>query len=231
MGASEDLFAPSFDRRVVPGDALALVRECQALVPCHLGGGAVLSGAWLRHRLSRDLDLFCHDREQHRQLVTALPDLARSAKVVAELRRDSGTFARMSLTLADREMELDLVFEPTRDLEPAASLEGVLVESPTDLRASKLTCILSRSEPRDLVDLLFLERAGFDPTEMLALAVKKDAGIDPAILAWLLRQFPVEPMPLMLEPLSTDELRSYRDALAERMRGLALPRGGSGSTA
>ena len=39
-------------------------------------------------------------------------------------------------------------------------VEGVQVESLLDLRANKLTCILSRSEPRDLVDLLFLDRAG-----------------------------------------------------------------------
>ena len=59
-------------------------------------------------------------------------------------------------------------------------LEGIVVESLSDLRANKLTCILSRSEPRDLVDLYFLDRAGHPPERDLELALKKDAGIDPA---------------------------------------------------
>ena len=108
---------------------------------------------------------------------------------------------------------------------PPPAVEGIVVESLTDLRASKLTCILSRSEPRDLVDLLVLDRAGHPPERDLGLALKKDAGIDPAILAWLLTQFPVEPLPMMLKPLSPDELRRFRDELALRMRALAAPSG------
>lgn len=73
------------------------------------------------------------------------------------------------------------------------------------------------------VDILFLERAGFSPERDLELAVKKDAGIDPGILAWLLKDFAVEPLPEMLEPLRASELRAYRDELSKRMRSLAIP--------
>jgi hypothetical protein len=58
-------------------------------------------------------------------------------------------------------LEMDLVFDPTPRIEaPGDPVEGVVVEPLADLRAAKLTCVLSRSEPRDLVDLLFLDRAG-----------------------------------------------------------------------
>jgi hypothetical protein len=103
----------------------------------------------------------------------------------------------------------------------------VLVESERDLHASKITCLLSRSEPRDLVDLLFLERAGKPPEPALKYALQKDAGIDPGVLAWLLRSFPVEPLPTMLVELSVEELRAYRDRLAQRFKQLATPRGRS----
>lgn len=82
-----------------------------------------------------------------------------------------------------------------------------------------MTCILSRSEPRDLVDLYFLDRAGFPPDQDLEIALQEDAGIDPGVLAWLLSQFPVDPLPKMLEPLAPEELRRFRDELAERLRG------------
>lgn len=86
----------------------------------------------------------------------------------------------------------------------------------------KLTCLLSRSEPRDLVDLLFLNRAGYAPENDLSLALQKDAGIDPGVLGWLLGQFPCEPLPTMLVPLTPDELRAFRDELRERIRLMAI---------
>ena len=91
---------------------------------------------------------------------------------------------------------------------------------------NKLTCLLSRSEPRDLVDVLFLERAGHDPLQDLDAALAKDAGMDPAVLAWLLTSFPLQPMPMMLEELDEQALRSFRDDLAFRLRNLARRDGG-----
>jgi hypothetical protein len=76
----------SFDPRVVPGPLLTLVRACQEVSDAHLGGGAVLSGAHLRHRLTRDLDLFVHERDDHRELVRRLPALA---EMLAELDEDT----------------------------------------------------------------------------------------------------------------------------------------------
>lgn len=213
-----------FDRRVVPEAALALVRACQARVPCHLAGGAALSGAYLAHRLSDDLDLFCHDATEHRTLVAELPAAAAEAGATVRIVRGSPSHVRASASFGDRTFELDLVHESLPDLEaPPPPIDDVVVESLADLRGAKLTCLLSRSEPRDLVDLLFLERAGFPPEADLALALRKDAGIDPGVLAWLLATFPVEPLPRMLLPLGAEELRRYRDALRERMRAVALP--------
>jgi hypothetical protein len=98
---------PLLDRRVIPEIIIDLIRSVQTLEPCHLAGGAALSGAHLAHRLSADVDLF----------------------------------------------------------------------------------------------VLFLDRAGFRPEDDLVHALRKDAGIDPATLAWLLESFPVSPLPKMLLPL------------------------------
>jgi hypothetical protein len=120
--------------------------------------------------------------------------------------------------------ELDGLLEGSGRIDPVSPrLDGVVLEPLADLRAAKLTCLLSRSEPRDLVDVLFLERAGFRVEADLDNALKKDAGMDPGVLAWLLGQFPVAPLPSMLAPLSPDELREYRDGLAARLARLATP--------
>jgi hypothetical protein len=213
-----------FDRSVVPDWALEFVRACQQVAPCHLAGGAALSGAWLSHRHSRDIDLFVHDGPAHRQLVSAIASIARSVGLEAVVVRDSGGHVRGRLLGGSSTLELDVVHEALKDLQPPRVIESVVVESPEDLRASKLTCILSRAEPRDLVDLLFLERAGFPPENDLPLALQKDAGIDPGTLAWLLRDFPLEPIPQMISPLTADELRAYRDELSARFKRLAQPK-------
>lgn len=210
----------TFDRRVVSDPVLEFVRACQRRIPCHLGGGAALAGAYLAHRTTGDIDLFVHDSEDMRTLVGALPAAAAEAGVVVTVQRDVGHLVRAQVTdPSGASIEVDVVHEPVADIAaPPPPIEGVIIESLTDLRANKLTCILSRSEPRDLVDLYFLDRAGFPPEGDVEIALRKDAGIDPGVLAWLLSQFPTHPLPAMLEPLTSDQLRTFRDALAERLR-------------
>jgi hypothetical protein len=216
--------ANELDRRVVSSEIVAFIRACQKRVPCHLGGGAALAGAYLKHRVTGDIDLFCHDSEEMRALVQVLADTADSAGVELNIVRDAGALVRAVVKWSGGELELDVVHEPVADIEePPPPIEGIVVESLRDLRANKLTCILSRSEPRDLVDLYFLDRAGHPPEEDLDLALKKDAGIDPAVLAWLLSRFPTEPLPQMLEPLTEEQLRRFRDELGERLRKIASP--------
>ncbi|MGH9388372.1 MAG: nucleotidyl transferase AbiEii/AbiGii toxin family protein [Vicinamibacteria bacterium] len=214
----------SFDRRVLPERLLDFIRRCQERVPCHLAGGAALAGAYLGHRTTGDVDLFFHDADEMRLLVLALSDVAAEAGLKSEILRDARSLVRASVRSAEAATELDLVHEPLEDVEPPPPpLEGIVVESLVDLRAAKLTCILSRSEPRDLVDLYFLDRAGHAPEKDLGAALRKDAGIDPGVLAWLLASFPTEPLPTMLLPLSSEELRRFRDELAERLRRTAIP--------
>ncbi len=214
----------NFDRRVVPDFGLDFIRACQVRVPCHLGGGAALAGVYLGHRTTGDIDLFVHDAEQMRVLVGQLPAAAVDAGLRVTLLRDAGHLVRAELTDRDgTSVEVDIVHEPIVDLAaPPPPIEGIFVESLTDLRASKLTCILSRSEPRDLVDLYFLDQAGFPPEQDLEIARRKDAGIDPGVMAWLLAQFPTRPLPAMLVPLTIEQLAKFRDALAERLRNSAI---------
>ena len=47
----------TFDRRVVQDSVLDFVRACQVRIPCHLGGGAALAGAYLGHRTTGDIEI------------------------------------------------------------------------------------------------------------------------------------------------------------------------------
>jgi hypothetical protein len=200
------------------------VRALQRRATSHLAEGAALGGLYLSHRLSSDVDLFCHDAESVRSLVRELPDVARECGADIRVVRDAGSFVRATVELPGHALELDLVHESLPDIEPPPpAVESIVVESFADLRAAKLTYLLSRAEPRDLVDVMFLDRAGRPPEVDLPLALKKDAGIDPGILAWLLRDFPTSPLPRMLAPLEEIDVARFRDELAERFRRVAFP--------
>jgi len=214
----------TFDPRVIGADLLRFLQACHRHTIFHLGGGAALGGLYLRHRLSNDVDLFFHQAAEHRDMVRALPEVADETGFAVEVLRDAGNLVRARVALPEGPIEVDIVHDAVPDVEPPPPpVVGITVDSLADLRANKLTCILSRSEPRDLVDLLFLDRAGYPPELDLPLALRKDAGLDPGILAWLLRDFPIAPLPQMLEPLDGETLRAFRDLLRERFRRIALP--------
>ena len=82
-----------FDRRVIPPTILTFIRACQERVPCHLGGGPALAGAYLRHRMTGDIDLFSHQAHEMRTLVRVLSDAAASAGVRLTIVRDAGVLA------------------------------------------------------------------------------------------------------------------------------------------
>lgn len=213
----------SWDRRVVSPTLLGFVQAVQENSPCRLSGGAALSGVHLRHRLSHDLDLFCDDRQGVRDVVNACVEIASKDGGQFKLIRDGGTFVRAGLSLKGQSVEVDVAFEPSTPLAPRDAVEGVIVDSLIDMQANKITCLLSRSEPRDLVDLYFLDRVGRRPETFLMDALEKDAGVDPGILSYLLKEFPTAPLPIMIQELDESTLSSFRDELSERFRVAGLP--------
>jgi hypothetical protein len=195
------------DARVLSARWAAFTRDAQAAVPCKLGGGVALAAA-LRHRRSRDLDLFLPSADAVSILRRALPEIAARAGVTAQIVQEAPGFVRARLVHPEEgELGLDLVHDAAPELAPdPVVIDGIALVSDRDLRASKLTCLLSRSEPRDLVDVLFLERAGFLPEDGLLDAARKDGGMDAGTLSWLLMEFPTRPLPEMLVPLTGEEL-------------------------
>jgi len=113
---------------------------------------------------------------------------------------------------------------------PKKRIGNILVDPPQEILANKLCALLSRSELRDIVDVFALERAGFRVEDALPLAEKKDSGLTPAQLAWVLSQFDLASLPEG-EPVLKDapsaptrrELAEYVVALGKRLVALALP--------
>lgn len=189
-----------------------------------LTGGGALAGFYLGHRPTDDLDLFTVDPQAFERGRHVLADVARSLGATLEVRQDSPGFKRFVLGRADAAVVVDLV----RDAAPQRHAvkpeqDGIRLDPIDEILANKLNTLVSRSEERDLVDVLCLERVGHSVESALSAALDKDGGCTPATLAWLLSQIHIPDGLALPAGVTVPELRDFVADLVRRLRRAALP--------
>jgi hypothetical protein len=93
-------------------------------------------------------------------------------------------------------VKIDLVRDIPVQLTPKVALDDVWLDSLTDLAANKMGCLVQREDVKDHVDLFYLiPHLGLDADAAMALGRKKEAGLDPVILAEQLRWIESRPRP------------------------------------
>jgi hypothetical protein len=189
-----------------------------------LSGGAALAGYHLGHRTTSDLDLFTDDDDAFERARHVVPALAADLALRLDVRQEAPGFRRYALTGSGEGVVVDLVRERVvQGRDPKGLFGGVRVDPPSEILANKLGAIVGRSEERDLVDIMFLERSGLDVADALPLATAKDGACTAANLAWLLSQVSIPENAALPAGVSPTELRTYLDELVRRLRRLAAP--------
>lgn len=189
----------------------------------YLTGGAALVGFYLGHRKTEDLDLFTLENEIESGFAI-VRDVARHLDATVESIITSPDFRRLLVKRQAEAVVVDLVRESVFQLEAEKSvINGIRLDSPEEILANKLCTLLSRSEIRDLIDVRALEQAGFSLENALPVAAKKDAGLSPAQLAWVLNQIEFGDDAQLPTDVSIDELRIYLSNLIDRLKQLAFP--------
>src|SRR5437867_9972326 len=174
-----------------------------------LTGGAALAGFYLRHRETKDLDLFTSS-DALEDAVTLTTHIARDFNASLEAIRTSPDFRRFLLRREADAIVIDLV----RDRVPQIISEkpvinGIRVDLPEEILANKLCALLSRSEIRDLIDVRALEMAGYRVEDALPAAHLKDTGLTPAQLSWVLGELRLGQDLVPPGGVSAEELREY----------------------
>ena len=191
----------------------------------YLTGGAALVGYHLHHRSTSDLDLFTPDADAHGAARHVLTDVAEAIEAQVSIQRHSPGYLRFLLERAGDGLVVDVVHERVHQVCPVKmERDGVILDPPEEILANKLTTLLSRSEERDLVDVMMLERAGYDLEPALAGALAKDGGCTPAQLAFVLSDVVIPDGAKLPGGVAPDELRTYLAALVKRLRRASLPR-------
>lgn len=192
-----------------------------------LSGGAALAAGYLGHRRSLDLDLFVPTAEAVVAVAAALEHAAAGRQWELHPIQQYPGFRRYSVRDAAEATLVDIVHEAAAQIVPVAGkpfVAGVRIDALADLVTNKLCAVLGRGETKDLVDLYFLAEAGHDVLGFLPQARRKDAGLEPATLAWVLQTMPLDPGGLLLlRPVATADLLAFRDRLVARLTQEAWP--------
>ena len=152
-----------------------------------------------------------------------MADIATAMGASIEVRQDAPGFKRLVLRRDDDGLVIDLVRDPAASTSPPVAFGPILVDSLAEIMANKLTAIVGRAEERDLVDVMFLERAGVSVESALPAGLAKDGGCTPATLAWLLSEVSVPDGIALPAGVAPGELRAYVKNLEDRMLVLAAP--------
>jgi hypothetical protein len=188
-----------------------------------LTGGAALAGFHLGHRVTDDLDLFTTDDAAFERGRFVLQDVAAALGGHVELRQNTPRFVRAVLARGDEAVVIDLVRDQPQHHVDKPEYEGVRVDPADEILANKLTTLVSRAEERDLVDVMYLERAGHRIEAALPIALVKDGGCTPGTLAWVLSEIEIPEDLVLPAGVSASELRAFVADLVARLRRAALP--------
>ncbi|HEV8239068.1 MAG TPA: nucleotidyl transferase AbiEii/AbiGii toxin family protein [Thermoanaerobaculia bacterium] len=182
-----------------------------------LTGGGALAGFYLGHRETHDLDLFTTGTDLDSGVQT-LTEVADETGAVLEGLQTSPDFKRFLVRRGVEAVVVDLVRERVAQLYPEKRrIRSIVVDPPEEILANKLCALLSRAEVRDLVDLKTLEEAGYPIETALEPASRKDGGLTPAQLAWVVGQIEIPdgaPIPGNVSPVA---LREYLAGLRARL--------------
>ncbi len=188
-----------------------------------LTGGAALSGFYLSHRDTADLDLFTPE-DVLREGEAALHRAASEVGATVENVQTATDFRRRLLSRGVESVLVDLVLDRVPQGPEAKMVFGsIRVDPPGEILANKLCALLSRAELRDLIDVMALERAGFDVEVAIALARRKDAGLTPAQLAWVLSRITIGDDSKIPGGVTPAQLRSFLTDLQGRLTRMAFP--------
>ena len=189
-----------------------------------LTGGAALVGFYFGHRETNDLDLFTLD-DAIESGFGIVKHVARKLEASVESLQTAPDFRRVLVTRGEQAIIVDLIRDYVFQIAPKKKeIDGIRIDSLEEIFANKLCALLSRSEIRDLVDVMVLEKAGFDLEDALEAAAKKDTGLSPGQLAWVLHQIELGDDLVPPGDVRSAELKKYLDDLIERLQKLALPK-------
>lgn len=184
----------------------------------YLTGGTALSGFYLHHRESEDLDFFSENDFDNQLADKFIDKISRLLKLKANFTQIEDTRIYELLKGNNLKVKVDFNFYPYKRLKKGIRIDGVEIDSLLDIATNKLQTMVSRTEVKDFVDLYFLLQK-FTFWDLLQ-AVKKKFNLEEDVVLLgsnflKVEQFDV--LPKMSVPLTLKELQDFYKAQTKKI--------------
>jgi len=192
--------------------------------PFYLTGGTALSRAYYNHRYSDDLDYFVNDHSDFQKIaerqLERLNDIFSDVKVAM---RDTSFYR---IFVSEERLKIEMVNDVPSHIGVLINHPSLgIIDSKENILANKLTAVVDRALPKDMVDLYFLLKDGLSIKQSLLDAHSKAVGISPLFIAKILAEFDysiideeikwVTPLPVLRQTgVSDDIIRQYLNSIA-----------------
>jgi len=179
--------------------------------PFYLTGGTALSRGYYNHRFSDDLDYFVNWYKDFQEIsdvqVGHLNSMFHDLKVVLK----DKNFYR--LLVGNNKLKIEMVNDVPSHIGKLITdpFLGV-IDSKENILANKLTAIVDRCLPKDIVDIYFLLKDGLSLKRGLTDADSKAAGIAPLLIAKIFYEFDysvVDNEIKWIKPISSSDISKY----------------------
>ena len=175
----------------VQDDLMEMVQDQE--VDFYLTGGTALSRCYLNHRYSDDLDFFVNEAPDFKKQTERVVSAIRQAGMQIEIGTASESFLRITVLKDEVSLKIDFVNDVIYhygDFEAAHFFNKI--DSWRNILSNKLSAV-SRLEPKDIVDLLFIaKKFAFEWPDIMAEAKNKDLWVEPLNVSRIIKEFPVK---------------------------------------
>ncbi len=182
-------------------------------------GGTALSLYYLQHRESVDLDFFSEKPFALEDVVTKIDSWKKSLKLSAV---DYVTVVNthiFNLTFPHKlTVKVDFNFYPYKRLDKQNVIDGIMVDSKTDIAVNKLLTIQQRTAVKDFVDLYFLLQ-DFTIWDLIeGVRIKFKVKMDLFVIGSdFLKVENFDYLPKMVKPLTLEKLKEFFRKEAEKL--------------
>lgn len=184
--------------------------------PFYLTGGTLLSRIYYKHRYSDDLDYFLNDHPEFQvyaeRQVGKLSEVFNDVKVVMAYER----FYR--ILVGEERLKIELVNDVPAHIGDLIEhpIFG-LIDSKENILTNKLTAVMDRAMPKDIVDIYFLLKDGINLKQALTDVHSKVAGVPPLYIAKILGEFDYSLLDTEIKwirPVPSEEIKRFLTDIA-----------------
>ena len=175
-------------------------------------GGTALSALYLHHRISEDLDFFTEEEGQIPMALPILQEIAGRLKASFDIRRSFRTYMEIFFARKEEILRCDFAMDAPYRLQKKVLNDelDIYIDNVLDISCNKLSALFDRADPKDFVDIYYIDNEIIPFEELVEKAKKKHIGMDNYWLAISLAKVEdIAVLPKMLKQITIDELKYF----------------------